>query len=67
MVFKYSLYSFSICFLYVRVNFTVAVVTFVNMDPAKVVTILEGTMNPNLRKEAEEQLDQVSNDLHAIP
>ena len=29
------------------------------MDPAKVITVLEGTMNPVLRKEAEDQLNQV--------
>ena len=29
------------------------------MDPAKVVSVLEGTMNPNLQKQAEAQLDQV--------
>lgn len=31
------------------------------MDPAKVITVLEGTMNPALRQEAEVQLDQVIN------
>ncbi|CAK8692133.1 unnamed protein product [Clavelina lepadiformis] len=31
----------------------------INMDPAKVVNVLEGTMSPNLRKEAENQLEQM--------
>ena len=35
------------------------------MDPAKVVSVLEGTMNPNLRKEAEDQLDQVKTNIYA--